>query len=75
MQADRALAARVRAILKATAATAWVDVDLQVWEGHVRLAGVVGSEAEREGTLPVAREASSMRQRSSEIKVLRRPGR
>ena len=56
MLADRALAARVRAIVKATPATSQVDVDVQAAEGHVRLAGLVGSEAEREDVLAVARE-------------------
>jgi cytidylate kinase len=73
MLADRALAARVRAILKATPSTARVDVDIQAAEGHVRLAGVVASEAEREGALAVAREASGVTQVSSEVKVFRRP--
>jgi hypothetical protein len=73
MLADRALAARVRAILKATPATARVDVDIQVAEGHVRLAGVVGSEAEHEAALAVAREASGVTRVSSEVKVFRRP--
>ena len=73
MLADRALAARVRAILKATPPTAQVDVDVQAVEGHVRLAGVVGSEAEHEGALGVVREVSGVTQVSSEVKVFRRP--
>jgi len=71
--ADRALAARVRATLKATPATAQVDLDIQAAGGHVRLAGVVGSEAERPEALAVAREASGVTQVSSEVKVFRRP--
>jgi osmotically-inducible protein OsmY len=71
--ADRALAARVRATMKATPATAQVDLDIQAAGGHVRLAGVVGSEAEREGALAVAREAPGVTQVSSEVKVFRRP--
>jgi osmotically-inducible protein OsmY len=71
--ADRTLAARVRAILKATPATSQADVDVQATEGHVRLAGLVGSEAEREGVLVVARGVPGVRQVSSDVKVLRRP--
>ena len=71
--ADRALAARVRATLKATRATAQVDLDIQAAEGHVRLAGVVGSGAERSGALAIAREVSGVAEVSSEVKVFRRP--
>src|SRR6185436_10048057 len=71
--ADRTLAARVRAILKATPATSQVDVDVQATDGHVRLAGLVGSEAERESVLVVAREVPGVRQVSSDVKVFRRP--
>jgi cytidylate kinase len=71
--ADRALAARVRAILKATSATSQADVDVQGTQGHVRLAGLVGSEAEREGVVAVARGVSGVRQVSSDVKVFRRP--
>ena len=71
--ADRALAARVRATLKATPATAQVDLDIQATGGHVQLAGVVGSEAEREGARAVARETSRVTQLASEVKVFRRP--
>jgi cytidylate kinase len=71
--ADRALVARLRAILKATPATARVDVDIQVAEGQVRLGGVVGSESERESALAVVREAPGVTDVASEIKVFRRP--
>jgi cytidylate kinase len=70
---DRALAARVRAILKATPTTARVDLDIQATLGQVRLAGVVGSEAEREGAALVAREVPGVTEISSEVKVFRRP--
>jgi osmotically-inducible protein OsmY len=50
-----------------------VDVDVQAAEGHVRLAGLVGSEAEREDVLAVAREVPGVRQVSSDVKVFRRP--
>jgi cytidylate kinase len=71
--ADRALAARVRAIVKATAATARTDVDVQATDGRVRLAGIVGSEAEREGVVAVAREVPGVLEVASEVKVFRRP--
>jgi osmotically-inducible protein OsmY len=67
------MAARLRATLKATMATARVDVDIQVTEGRVRLAGVVETETEREGVLAVVRETSGVTDVSSEIKVFRRP--
>ena len=70
---DRSLAARLRAILKVTPATARVDLDVQVTEGRVRLAGIVGSEAEREGALAVVREAPEVTGVTSEVKVFRRP--
>jgi hypothetical protein len=71
--ADRALAARVRAILKATPATAHVDVDVQAAGGLLRLSGVVGSEASRDAALAVAREVTGVSQVSSELKVFSRP--
>jgi cytidylate kinase len=45
----------------------------QATDGHVRLAGLVGSEAERESVLVVAREVPGVRQVSSDVKVFRRP--
>jgi hypothetical protein len=71
--ADRALAARLRTILKAPPATARVDVDIQVTEGRVRLAGVVELETESEGTLALVREAPGVTHVSSEVQVFRRP--
>jgi cytidylate kinase len=71
--ADRALAARVRAILKATPATAPLHIDVQAAAGQVRLAGVVASEAERDQAIAVAREATSVTHVSSDLKVFRRP--
>jgi osmotically-inducible protein OsmY len=57
----------------ATMATTRVDVDIQVTEGRVRLAGVVETETEREGVLAVVRETSGVTDVSSEVKVFRRP--
>jgi cytidylate kinase len=71
--ADRALAARVRAVLKATPATAHVELDLRAAGGHVALAGVVGSEAARDAALAVVREVAGVTEVSSEVKVFRRP--
>jgi cytidylate kinase len=71
--ADRALAARVRANLKATPPTAQVDLDIQTSAGVVRLAGIVASEAERERALGVARETPGVTEVSSKVKVFRRP--
>jgi len=72
MLADRALAARIRAHLKATP-TAQVDLDIQTSGGVVRLAGVVASDGERERALAVARETPGVTEVSSEVKVFRRP--
>ncbi len=71
--ADRALAARVRAILKATPSTAHVELDIQATGGHVHLAGVVGSEAARDAALAVIGEVAGVTEVSSEVKVFRRP--
>jgi cytidylate kinase len=70
---SRAVAARVRATLKATPATAAVDLDVQVTDGQVRLAGVVGSEEEREGAVAVARGVRGVTSVAEEVKVFRRP--
>jgi cytidylate kinase len=70
---DRALDARVRAIMKATPMTASLELDIHSEGGHVRLAGVVGSEAARDSALAVAREVEGVLQVSSEMKVFRRP--
>jgi osmotically-inducible protein OsmY len=59
--------------VKATPATSQVDVDVQAAEGHVRLAGLVESEADLEDVLAVAREVPGVRQVSSDVKVFRRP--
>ena len=71
--ADRALAGRVRAVLKATPVTAPLEVDIHAEGGTVRLAGVVGSEAARDAALAVVREVAGVLQVSSEVKVFRRP--
>jgi cytidylate kinase len=71
--ADRALAARIRAILKATPSSAHVELDVQAMGGHVRLAGVVGSERARDAALKVAGEVPGVTGVSSEVKVFRRP--
>lgn len=70
---NQALAARVRATLKATAATAAVDVDVRAGDGRVLLDGVVGSDEEREGAERVARGVPGVVAVTSEVKVFRRP--
>jgi cytidylate kinase len=72
---DRALAARVRAMLKATPTTAPLDLDIQATGGHVRLAGVVASEVEGQRASMVAREVPGVSNVSTEVKVFRRPNR
>jgi cytidylate kinase len=71
--ADRALAARVRAVLKATPVTAPLELDINSEAGRVRVAGVVGSEEARDSALAVAQEVEGVLQVSSEMKVFRRP--
>ncbi len=70
---DRALAARVRATLKATAATAAAEVDVRATEGRVLLAGVVSSEEERDAAVRTARGVSGVREVSGQLKVFKRP--
>ena len=71
--ADRALAGRVRAVLKATPVTAPLELDIHAEGGSLRLAGVVGSEGARDAALAVVREVAGVLQVSSEMKVFRRP--
>jgi osmotically-inducible protein OsmY len=59
--------------MKATPMTASLELDIHSEGGHVRLAGVVGSEAARDSALAVAREVEGVLQVSSEMKVFRRP--
>jgi cytidylate kinase len=70
---DRALAARVRATLKATAATSGVDVDVRASAGGIKLGGVVTSEAEGEAAVNVARAVPGVDEVVSEVRVFRRP--
>lgn len=71
--ANRATAARVRATLKADAGTAQTDLDVQAAGGSVRLAGLVGSDAEREAAVTVARGVRGVTAVESDVKVFRRP--
>jgi cytidylate kinase len=68
-----AVGARVRAMLKASQPTADVDLDVRVVNGQVALAGVVGSEAEREAAVAVARSVRGVVNVSEDVKVFRRP--
>ncbi len=70
---NQAVAARVRATLKATAATAGVDLDVRVINGQVLLAGVVGSEEEREAAATVARGVRGVVTVVDDMKLFRRP--
>lgn len=70
---NQALSARVRATLKATAATAAVDVDVRATEGRLLLGGVVGSEEEREAVDTVARGVPGVVALTSDVKIFRRP--
>lgn len=72
---DRALGARVQAILKASGSAGRVDLDVRSTDGHVRLAGVVSSDAESEAAISVARAVPGVTQVTSEVKVFRRPRR
>jgi cytidylate kinase len=70
---DLAVAARVRATLKATPATSRLDLDVRVASGQAHLAGVVGSEDERAGVLAVARGVRGVVAVVDDVKVFRRP--
>jgi osmotically-inducible protein OsmY len=48
-------------------------VDVQAAEGHVRVAGLVGSEGERAGVLAVASDVPGVREVASDLKIFRRP--
>jgi osmotically-inducible protein OsmY len=71
--AERALAARVRATLRATPETRGVELDVRAAGDHVTLGGVVTSEAERDAALAAAREVTGVARVSDEVKVFRRP--
>jgi cytidylate kinase len=71
--ANRATAARVRATLKAQAGTARTDLDVQAAGGRVRLAGVVGSDDERDAAMTVARGVRGVTAVESNVRVFRRP--
>jgi cytidylate kinase len=70
---DRALAARIRATLGASASTGDVDLVVEVVRGMARLDGVVASDEERDAALAVARAVPGVVGVASEIKVFRRP--
>ena len=71
--ADRALAARVRATLRASAPTGEVRLVVEAAQGTVRLEGVVASDEEREAALTVAGGVPGVVGVSGDIKVFRRP--
>jgi cytidylate kinase len=69
---DRGLRARIRAALAATMATADVELEVEVSGGHVRLAGLVGSDSEREAAVALVRAMESVREVSSDLRVFHR---
>jgi osmotically-inducible protein OsmY len=70
---NRAVAARVRATLNANQTTRAVDLDVRAAEGQVVLAGVVGSEAERDAALTVTRGVRGVVAVVDDVKIFRRP--
>lgn len=70
---DRALAARVRASLKAARATRRIELEARARSGQVVLAGVVSSDEERDQALAVAQGVPGVTSVTGEIKVFRRP--
>jgi cytidylate kinase len=70
--AERALAARVRATLKATPATRAVDLDIEVSGGRVRLGGLVASAAERDAAFAVARDVPGVSEVAGEVRIFQR---
>ena len=71
--ADRALAARVRAILRASAPTGEVRLVVEAAQGAVRLEGVVAADEERAAALTVAGGVPGVVGVSGDIEVFRRP--
>lgn len=70
---NRALAARVRAALAATATTMEVEITVHADGGRILLSGLVASEEEQAASLGVAREVSGVTGVASELRVFRRP--
>src|SRR5262249_3375709 len=68
-----AVTARIRATLKASAPTARLELDVRVANGQVLLAGVVGSEEEREAAMTAARGVRGVVGVADDMKVFRRP--
>lgn len=72
---NRALAARVRAQLKASRETARVEVQIEADQGRVTLAGTVFSEAEADATLRIARGVEGVRVLDSRVQIIKVPAR
>lgn len=72
---DRALAARVRATLKARPETAALDVEVSAEERRIRLRGTVSADRERDAAVRVAREVEGVGEVASEVTVMRMPTR
>ncbi|MBI2218312.1 MAG: cytidylate kinase family protein [Candidatus Rokubacteria bacterium] len=72
---DRALAARVRAALKAKRATARVDVEVRVDGARVTLAGTVETDAERDAAMQVVRGVDGVETVTSGLRVTEPPPR
>jgi cytidylate kinase len=70
--AERALAARVRATLKATPATRDVDLVIGASGDRVTLEGLASSASEREAVFAVAREVPGVSAVGGEVKVFQR---
>jgi cytidylate kinase len=70
---DRALAARVRATLKAAPETGHLEVAVHATGETIELEGVVGSDSDRDGAIAVARVVPGVAAVSSALKVFRRP--
>ncbi len=70
---ERALAVRVRAVLRVTAATARVEVEIRANEGRLQLGGVVLSEEERDAALAVAPAVLGVVEVRSHVEVFRKP--
>ena len=70
---DRALAARVRATLKASPATAGADLDIRASAGRLYLQGIVSSGEEQEAAARIAGEVAGVTDVAGELRVFRRP--
>jgi osmotically-inducible protein OsmY len=67
-----ALSARVRAALRADAATGGVDVTIDSTDGHVNLRGIVADEAEKAAAARVAAGVAGVSSVDDQLRLMAR---